>query len=123
MCTTTAGMALLTVTCTPGEVATFPATSVARAAIVWEPLGVVAVFQLAEYGAVGFGLYLLLITSAERTERQRLLVPPMLVLLLFTGGYHQVAPLLFPTLLIITTARLQDASASPARSRPGAAPG
>src|SRR5689334_6784983 len=52
MCTTTAGVALLTVTCTAGDVVTFPAPSVARTAIVWRPLGVVAVFQLAEYGAV-----------------------------------------------------------------------
>jgi len=68
---------------------------------------------LTEYGLVGFGLYLLLIVSAERTAGQRLLLVPMLVLLLFTGGYHQVAPLLFPTLLIITVARLQETKAAP----------
>ena len=66
-----------------------------------------------EYGLVGFGLYLALIVSAQRSAAQRILVLPVLVLLLLTGGYHQAAPLLFPMLLLITVARLEEA-------RPGA---
>lgn len=62
-----------------------------------------------EYGVVGFGLYLALIVSAQRSATQRILVLPVLVLLLLTGGYHQAAPLLFPVLLLITVARLEEA--------------
>ena len=62
-----------------------------------------------EYGLVGFGLYLALIVSAQRSAVQRILVLPVLVLLLLTGGYHQAAPLLFPMLLLITVARLDEA--------------
>ena len=66
-----------------------------------------------EYGLVGFGLYLALIVSARRSAGQRILVLPVLVLLLLTGGYHQAAPLLFPMLLLITVARLEEAEPSP----------
>jgi hypothetical protein len=64
---------------------------------------------ITEYGLVGFGLYLALIISARRSAGQRILVLPVLVLLLLTGGYHQAAPLLFPMLLLITVARLEEA--------------
>jgi hypothetical protein len=55
------------------------------------------------------GLYLALIVSAQRSAAQRILVLPVLVLLMLTGGYHQAAPLLFPMLLLITVARLEEA--------------
>ena len=52
MLRTTAGVTLLTVTDTAGDVVVLPAASVARAVMLCGPFVVVAVFQLAEYGAV-----------------------------------------------------------------------
>ena len=63
-----------------------------------------------EYGILGFTLYLALILSAQRTSRQKALLIPMLVLLLLTGQYQQFSPIVFPVLLIITVARLREAT-------------
>ena len=51
--------------------------------------------------------YGLLITSGDRTDRQRRLVPAILVLLALTGAYAQFAPVLFPLLLITPIASLR----------------
>ena len=52
MLITTTGTTLSTVTCTDGDVVTFPAPSVARTASECAPFVVVAVFQLVENGAL-----------------------------------------------------------------------
>ena len=44
---------------------------------------------------------------AARTRRQAILLVPSLVLLMFTGGYHQFSPILFLFILICDTAFLQ----------------
>ena len=67
---------------------------------------------LVEYGAVGLVLYLALLTSAARTARQRMLLLPVLVMLLFDGNWCQFPPVLFPALLIITVARLRETPAA-----------
>ena len=60
-----------------------------------------------EYGLPALLTYLVLLVGGKRTSRQRILVPPCLVLLMFTGGYQQFPPLLFLVLLIISVARLE----------------
>jgi hypothetical protein len=60
-----------------------------------------------EYGAPGLLFYLLLLLHAVRTPAQWLLIPPLFVLLMFTGGYQEFSPILFPVLLISTVALLR----------------
>ncbi len=55
---------------------------------------------LMEYGAFGLTFYLGLLTVGTRTKKQAMLLVPLLVLLLLTGGYHQFSPILFAILLI-----------------------
>lgn len=59
-----------------------------------------------EYGLPGLLFYLLLLLYAIRTPTQWLLICPLFVLLMFTGGYQEFAPILFPVLLISTVALL-----------------
>ena len=59
---------------------------------------------LMEYGVFGLMLYLGLLTWGTRTKRQWMLLTPLMVLLLLTGGYHQFSPILFAVLLIGTVA-------------------
>lgn len=60
-----------------------------------------------EYGLPSLLTYLVLLTGGRRTPRQRVLVAPCLVLLMFTGGYQQFPPMLFLIVLVISVARLQ----------------
>jgi hypothetical protein len=60
-----------------------------------------------EYGVPGVLFYLLLLLDAIRTPTQWLLIGPLFVLLMFTGGYQEFSPILFPVLLIGTVALLQ----------------
>jgi hypothetical protein len=60
-----------------------------------------------EYGVPGLVFYLLLLLDAARTSTQWLLIAPLFMLLMFTGGYQQFSPILFPVLLIGTVALLQ----------------
>ncbi len=60
-----------------------------------------------EYGVPGLLFYLLLLLDAVRTPTQWLLIGPLLVLLMFTGGYQEFSPVLFPALLIGTVALLR----------------
>ncbi|MGI4955012.1 MAG: hypothetical protein ACRYGM_24665 [Janthinobacterium lividum] len=73
---------------------------------------------LLEYGIGGLVLYIALFLSARRTPRQAALVLPLMVLLLFAGGYQQFSPVLFPVALLITVANLEEPRASPAREPP-----
>jgi hypothetical protein len=66
-----------------------------------------------EYGLLGFSLYFALIMSAGRTHRQRLLLLPLLVLLLFCAENEQFSPILFPILLLTTVSRLTGAGPRP----------
>jgi hypothetical protein len=61
---------------------------------------------LLEYGVLGLGFYIALLTVALRTKVQWGLLGALLVLLLFTGGYQQFSPILFPVLLIGSVATL-----------------
>ena len=61
-----------------------------------------------EYGVVGLLLYLALFVSGRRTSRQRALVLPLMALYLFTGGYQQFTPVLFPIVLLMTVANLEE---------------
>lgn len=60
-----------------------------------------------EYGIGGFIFYLLLLLDAKRTATQWLLTGPLLVLLMFAGGYQEFSPVLFPVLMIGSVALLQ----------------
>lgn len=61
-----------------------------------------------EYGVLGLTFYLGLLLTARRTTRQRLLVLPLMVLLMFTGGYQDFPPVLFSVLLIMTVPVLRE---------------
>lgn len=63
---------------------------------------------LLEYGIFGLGFYMLFLLSAVRNGTQRALVGPLLILLLFAGGYHNFSPMLFPMLLLMNVASLSD---------------
>lgn len=67
-----------------------------------------------EYGLPGLGAYMALFLAADRTPRQSALVPPAMVLFLFTGTYAQFPPILFPILLITSVARLRPPPPHPA---------
>ena len=62
---------------------------------------------LMEYGVFGLGCYLGLLLVAARSAGQTRLVLPLLVLLMFTGGYQEFSPILFPVLLISAVAFLR----------------
>ncbi len=66
---------------------------------------------LLEYGVFGLLAYLGLLVTGTRTRSQTMLLAPLLVLLLFTGGYHQFSPILFPVLLLGTVAVLRPEDA------------
>jgi hypothetical protein len=69
-----------------------------------------------EYGLPALAAYLALFLAADRTPRQRAVLPAALVLFLFTGTYVQFPPVLFPILLITTIVRLRpDASLQSSR--------
>jgi hypothetical protein len=73
-----------------------------------------------EYGVPGLLFYLLLLLDAARTSTQWLLIAPLFMLLMFTGGYQQFSPILFPVLLIGTVALLQPSlSAHVPRAKKG----
>lgn len=79
---------------------------------------------LLEYGIGGLAFYISLFLSARRTRRQTALVLPLMMLLLFAGGYQQFSPVLFPVALMITVASLDRQRAPPARDlQPSALPG
>jgi hypothetical protein len=63
---------------------------------------------LIEYGIFGLCSYTGLLLLAHRTPLQARLVLPLLVLLMFTGGYQEFSPILFPVLLLGTTAFLGE---------------
>ena len=66
---------------------------------------------LIEYGVFGLFFYLAVLIRAARTRRQAILLVPCLVLLMFTGGYHQFSPILFLFILVCDTAFLQHDAA------------
>ncbi len=67
-----------------------------------------------EYGLPFLLAYLALFWRAERAALQGALFVPLMLLFLFTGGYQQFPPVLFPVLLVLAIARLrQTASAAP----------
>ncbi len=66
-----------------------------------------------EYGAPLLLAYLALFALGRRIPTQGALFVPCMLLFLFTGGYQQFPPVLFPVLLLVAVARLRP---SPARS-------
>ena len=60
-------------------------------------------------------LYFALILHAERTQIQNGLLLPSLVLLIFSGGYQEFAPVLFPIFLLICIPLLRPAGVAPPR--------
>ena len=67
-----------------------------------------------DFGIPAVVIYVALIMRAERTSLQNALVVPAMVLLMFTGGYQQFAPVLFPIFLLLCVARLRPAGVDPA---------
>lgn len=67
---------------------------------------------LLDYGLPALIAYLLLFVLGRKSPIQGALVLPGLVLFLFTGGYQQFPPVLFPVLLLLCVARLRPSSAS-----------
>lgn len=70
-----------------------------------------------DYGIPALLVYVALLAFGRKTITQRALVLPGLMLLLFTGGYQQFAPVLFPVLLVMTVANLTP-DGGPAPWRP-----
>jgi hypothetical protein len=66
---------------------------------------------LLEYGIFGLIFYLALVLTGHRTRRQRLMLLPLMVFLMFTGGYHQFPPILFFVILVGTVATLKQEAA------------
>lgn len=60
-----------------------------------------------EYGVPAMILYVGLFVLGRRTRRQQALLLPVLALMMFTGGYQQFPPILFPALLLVAVARLR----------------
>lgn len=75
----------------------------------------VPVKLMIEYGVPAMILYVALFFAARRTRRQQALLLPVLALMMFTGGYQQFPPVLFPALLLVAVARLRpdDEAARP----------
>ena len=71
---------------------------------------------LLDYGLPALVAYLLLFVLGRKSPVQGALVLPGLVLFLFTGGYQQFPPVLFPVLLLLCVARLRPSSASHGRA-------
>jgi len=65
---------------------------------------------LMEYGVFGLSSYAGLLLLARRSARQSALLVPLLVLLMFTGGYQEFPPILFPVVLMTTVAFLGTAA-------------
>lgn len=57
-----------------------------------------------EYGLPALVAYVLLLAGGRKTAAQWAILLPCLVLLLFTGGYQQLPPVLFPVLLVMSVA-------------------
>ena len=71
-----------------------------------------------DYGLPALAIYVALFAAGRKTITQRAVVLPGLVLLLFTGGYQQFAPALFPVLLVMSVANLRsDGAPAPRRPR------
>ena len=68
-----------------------------------------------EYGAPLLLAYLALFALARRTPNQAALFVPCMLLFLFTGGYQQFPPILFPVLLLVAVARLKPHVTAPAK--------
>ncbi len=68
-----------------------------------------------EYGLPLLLAYLALFWRAERTALQGALFIPLMMLFLFTGGYQQFPPVLFPVLLLLAIARLRPNAAAAAK--------
>lgn len=60
-----------------------------------------------EYGLPALAAYIALFCVAHRTALQAALLVPCLVWFMFTGGYQQFGPILFPVLLLVVVARLR----------------
>lgn len=60
-----------------------------------------------EYGLPALAAYVALFAAGRKTATQRAILAPGLVLLLFTGGYQQFPPMLFPVLLVMSVANLR----------------
>lgn len=60
-----------------------------------------------EFGVPALLAYLAVLAAGRRTPTQRALLIPGMVMLLFAGGYQQLAPALFPVLLMMSVANLQ----------------
>ena len=73
---------------------------------------------LLEYGIFGLIFYASLLLVATRKRRQTALVLPLFALLMFTGGYQEFSPILFPVLLITSVAFLGGASERLQRTSP-----
>lgn len=67
----------------------------------------VPVKLMIEYGVPAMLVYVSLFVIARRTKRQAALVLPVLALMMFTGGYQQFPPVLFPALMLVSVARLR----------------
>ena len=68
-----------------------------------------------EYGAPLLLAYLVLFALAQRTLNQAALFVPCMLLFLFTGGYQQFPPILFPVLLLVAVARLKPHLTTPVK--------
>ena len=66
-----------------------------------------------DYGLPALAAYVALLAAGRKTVTQRAVVLPGLVLLLFTGGYQQFAPALFPVLLVMSVANLRPDGTPP----------
>ena len=62
---------------------------------------------LLDYGLPALIAYVLLFVLGHKSPVQGALVLPGVVLILFTGGYQQFPPVLFPVLLLLSVARLR----------------
>ena len=78
-----------------------------RLPVTYENTANVPVKLAIEYGFPAVLVYVSLYLVAERSPRQALLMPALLFLVLFAGGYQQFPPVLFPALLIAAVARLR----------------
>lgn len=67
---------------------------------------------LIEYGLPTMFTYLALIVAGHRTRLQAVLLVPAMVLLLFTGSYSQMPPMLYPVLLVFCVPTLVPAARS-----------